>query len=70
MGGYSTYDYSLIENEILDGCKWIYKECDVFNLETNSSPYYITFRFNDNTKAILEDIKKDGKFTFPIKLKL
>lgn len=70
MGGYSTYDYSLIENEILDDYKSIYEGCDVFNLETNSSPCYITFRFNDNTKANLEEIKKDGKFTFPIKLKL
>lgn len=70
MGGYSTYDYSLIENEILDNYKSIYKGCDVFNLETNNSPCYITFRFNDNIKADLEDIKKESKFTFPIKLKL
>lgn len=70
MGGYSTYDYSLIENEIVDDYKSIYKGCDVFNLETNNSPCYITFRFIDNIKSDLEDIKKEGKFTFPIKLKL
>lgn len=70
MGGYSTYDYSLIENEMLDDYKSIYKGCKVFNLETNNSPCYITFRFIDNIKSNLEDIKKEGKFTFPIKLKL